>query len=144
MKNLNKEDIRETLERLRDYSKLMYLDVGSRQFLERQQHSLEGRDFTVSVRSNGLIEVLLEGEISLLYEVCVTTTNCLPDTIDNLNYNARLVNKDALLSRDLEFANKLTVCILSYFQRSIAFLFFARIADETIEVMINDLIRCNK
>lgn len=154
MINLTKEQIKESLTRLREYGRWMYFDKEAIKKLELQTREYKNEKFSIYVNSDGTIAMKIEGGPTGIFEAKCISDKCLPGSLDNVNHLVRLINENDLRD-EFDKTNQSNyyvsyfkeaggAFISSYFQRSIAFLFFARIHDETLDGVANDLEMCNK
>jgi hypothetical protein len=142
--NVTKDQIKESLIRLKDYSYWMYYDKKSKELLEKQIIKYEGHKFSLSLTDYGMIKMILENGIECLYDAKIVTMPLRENSIDNIDIQARIMNKSDLTPEYIEFFTKAGGFVCSYFQRATAFTFFCRMADETIDGIASYLVQCNK
>lgn len=143
MINLTKEQIVETLQRLKDYSHWMYYDERAINLFSQKKVQFEGHEFFLKIEDDGKIRMVLENNVACLYDVRAVTTNKLQNSLDNIRIEAKPIYYSDKNSEYLDYFNKASVFVCSVFQRAIVFTFFCRIADETIDSISNDLLKCN-
>ena len=137
MISLTKEQIKETLERLRDYSYYLYVEKGN-ESLSKQVTKYKDHSFYLKVRPDGYIEAILENGVIGIYDAKITIAP--PEQgIVNLEYQSMLINRDKIDDEYLGYFQELSIFICSYFQRAAAYLFLSRMHPETIDRITNDL-----
>lgn len=142
--NLTKSQIQESLGRLKDYSYWMYYEKNCKNLLAKQIITYDSHKFSLSVTDYSLIRMRLENGIEALYDAQIVTAPPQNGSIDNVNIQVRIMNKSDLSEEYLKYFTKASVFISSFFQRAVAFTFFSRMADGTIDGISNDLIQYNK
>lgn len=139
MTNLTKDQIKESLERLREYSYLMYNDPAFIKKLNEKVIEFEGNKIQLNITDEGSIKLIVNSDTEILYNVMIDTAEPLNKSVENLKYSYIIVNKQELTSKYIEFGMKIAWIALSYFQRLVAFTFFSRMQNETIDSITNDL-----
>jgi len=154
MINLSKEQIKESLIRLREYSRWMYFDPKAFEKLEAKEIEFKNEKFSIKLDKDGYILMMLKGGPTGIFEAKCITDKILPNSLDNVNHLVRLLNENEIRD-EFDKTNESNyyvsyfkeaggAFVSSYFQRSVAFLFFARMHDETLDGVANDLELCNK
>lgn len=139
MLNLTKEQIKESLERLRDYSYFMYNDLKFIDNLYSKVIEFENNKIILNINDDGKIKLIVNNDTEILYDVFIHTAKSSGGPIENLKYEYIITNKKELTQEYIEFGMKIAWFVLSYFQRLVAFTFFSRMQNETIDAMANDL-----
>ena len=133
MNKLTKEDIITVLNVFKDYSYWMYFSKEAVEALNKSFANSDKEPVRVNVRDDGYIELIRirDGKIGV-FDVVVCTSQRVPDTLDNIGFKAKLLNKNELSEEDALFFKDVDIFVLNYFQRAISFTFFSRMHLETI------------
>lgn len=135
------EHIKDTLLRQRSYAQHFYYGTEARDLLSAHTLEYKGRTFSISVRDDGDFEVNVIGNLmKVIYHAiieCAAPTSAT--SIDNLVFRSSIVNKADLAPDDAQWAEEAAIFVLSCFQRTCAFVFLSRAADETIDRVSEDL-----
>ena len=123
MIEVTKDQIKETLERLRDYAHWMYYSKGIKEKFESQTRKVNGRIYSIKLLDNGNYKLMdLDSDDWAIYKPMIITRP-LRGEMDNLDYKLRRVEYNG----DKEILDRVAIFILSAFQRAACLLFFARI-----------------
>ena len=143
MIEVTKEQIIEVLERFRDMAHWMMNDPRARQSLEDQKIEVDGVSYKVSMMDDGKYSVSDDLGISV-----VVATFCYQDSpgagMDNVRFTAKILESEKLDKGVLERFEKVMISVCSAFQRSVAFSFFSRMQDVSIEMFANTLMSCTE
>lgn len=142
MINLTKEQIVESLIRLKEYSHWMYYSDAAINKLKLSKTIHKNHTFNIFPLKEGLITATLETGSVGIYGVKIITGE-IKHGIDNIDIQTKLLNKDKLSKEDIEYFEEIGIFVCSYFQRLVAFTFFCRMQYETINGIANDLMQCN-
>ncbi len=143
MTTLTQEQIRETLDRLRAYAYHFYYGVEARESLSKHIITYDGRQFTISLRDDGNFEInTVDGKTKIVYEArTITSPPKVATSLDNLTYQAVVLNVSELSEADLKWAHEVDVFVLSTLQRTNAFIFLARSQDITLDRITEELFK---
>lgn len=143
--NLTKEQIKEVLERLRYYCWWMYFHKEANKVLKAVKRKYRDKEFTLNVLDNGFLEVkILNTDLVGVYNVFSKTISPKYGIL-NIDYDYKLVNEEEIKLEDREmFYNIGKSFVLSFVQRIHCFTFYARMHDETIDGISNDLLLMSK
>lgn len=142
--NITKEQIKEVLNRQREYARYFYYGERAREHLNAHVLEYKGRRFSLTVRDDGNFE-LISGDLRVICEAqIVTARTTYPTSIDNLEYRINISNFNDMTKEEQEWISEAKVFVLSCFQRTAAFVFLARAQDETIERMASELALTNE
>ena len=142
--NITKEQIKEVLNRQREYARYFYYGEKAREYLNAYVLEHKGRRFSLTVRDDGNFE-LVSGDLRAICEAqIVTARTTYPTSIDNLEYRVNISNFNDMTKEEQEWMNEVKIFVLSCFQRTSAFVFLARAQDETIERMASELALTNE
>ncbi len=145
MINLTKEQIKETLERLKDYCYWMYYNKDGIEGLKKQIIDFEGHKFYLEVQDDGLIKMILENDITGIFNVIAITHPLKKEYgIDNVEIKTALMNKQVLTPEYIQYFEKAGIFVCSFWQRAVTFTFLSRIQSESIEGIATALLACNK
>jgi len=146
MINLTKEQIVESLERLKDYSQWMYFSELCGEMLKNQKVTFENHTFYLSLAKDGLIEMVLEDGVIGRFDFRIQRIAPLNNLVNNVDFQTKLISVTRDDSEHIEYFNKneVRMFICSFIQRQMAFTFFARMQPETINGISEYLVACNK
>ena len=135
MINVTKEQIQESLERLRDYSQFCYFSKDSKEFFNKQTRKVNGKEYKIEILDSGHYKISnLDNLEYAIYELAIWTAP-LQNGIDNLDFRMKQIE----CTGNIEEFKEVSIFLLSSFQRSVAFIFFARMQLETISGISEDL-----
>lgn len=141
MTSITKEQILETLRRLRWYAQHYYYGPEARDLLEAHTITHGNRRFGISVRDDGNFEVRVkDADLTVLYEArAFTVPPPSATSIVNLEYQVKVLNKGDLSPEEAAWAEEAGAFVGSCFQRTNAFTFLARSTDVTLDRIAEDL-----
>ena len=126
---------------LKVYFDHCYYTPEAREMLSKQERVFKDKHFTFSVLEDGNIEALVkETGTRIVYGNIVITVPPRKDSIDNVEFKVKIVNKDHIPVNEIEWAEGISIWVSSFFQRTIAATFFARMAPETLQQIASQLV----
>jgi hypothetical protein len=131
----------EAIERWQDYAVFMYHTERGVALFATNSIQHDGRHVTMSIEPDGRIAATRkEDGVKVVYDVVITTAPLQGDnSLDNVQYLARVSDVASLPPNDQTYFNGLRPFVYSLFQRTVANQFIARMAPETIKVIAHDL-----
>jgi len=119
------------LSRYYDYT---FYSPFAREMLTSQVREHKGKKFTFGLLEDGNIEIhLKESGTRIVYSnLVVTVPPSGPTTLDNVDFKVKIVNKDNIPVKEIEWAEEISVWVSSFFQRTVAATFFARMHPEVL------------
>lgn len=128
------EQIAETLTRLRSYAIACYFTPDAHNRLKTTINTHAGRSFTLSIRDDGKIMLTIDDSITAVYDVLAVLDTPRPEIrLDHFGYRYTIINAVDLSEPDIAYAKEVGVFVLSYAQRNLAFQFFARLTERSID-----------
>lgn len=136
---VTREQIVEVLDRLRGQCQYMYYGPRAVELMGRQVIDYDGHSFTLSVLPDGLFEMRIVGTDATCRFAAISTVAAptKPGNLDNLTYRALIKGEPHPDYHD--WFERASIFVLSAFQRTNAFVFFARMEDVTLEKIATDL-----
>lgn len=149
MLNLTKEQIKESLIRLQEYSRWMYFSENSAEMLEKRVLVHENHSYRIKVRQDGLIDIKLEnGVIGVFDFQIVRGSPSQFSQIENMVYQTKLLKlENCEPEKQIEYEEyfgKIRIQLASFLQRQVAFTFLARMAPESMDNIVDALVSCNQ
>lgn len=119
------------LSRYYDYT---FYSPFAREMLTSQEREHKGKKFTFNIADDGNIEIVLkESGTRIVYSnLVITVPPSAPTTLDNVDFKVKIVNKDNIPFNEIEWAEEISVWVSSFFQRTVAATFFARMHPEVL------------
>jgi len=136
------QSIHAVLHLLGRYCDYCYYNPTARATLPTHKNEHKGKAFFLTLLDDGNLEVKVEKTgTSIIYSTQIVATVPNPSTsLDNLDSRVRIVNKDHIPVSELEWAEEVSDFAASFFQRTAAFIFFARMHPTTLNQLSGQLV----
>lgn len=147
---MNKQDIKEVIERWRDFAYYFYYTKEGGDIFKAEQENNpfceNGRKFTISLDDSGLfcIKLFDSNEFALVncqFKICPPSSE---SKLDNAIFDAEIVNKADLSDENFKFFDRIKIFCGSFFQRLIVMQFFVRMQPSTIDSYAQSLSSAEK